>query len=62
MEWREVVWREAESLLNAGSRTQRQKVEDGITENAATMARLIASFPFPGYRTVRDAYCRAHVL
>jgi Family of unknown function (DUF5995) len=62
MGWREMVWREAESLLNAGSKRQRQKVVDGITENSAAMARLIASFPFPGYRPVRDAYCRAHVL
>jgi hypothetical protein len=60
--WREIVWREAEQLLNAKTQRQRQIVEDAIAENAALSARLIAAPPFPGYRPVRDAYCRAHVL
>jgi hypothetical protein len=62
MGWREIVWREAENLLNAKTQRQRQVVEDAITENSTAMARLIASVPFPGYRKVRDAYCVAHVL
>jgi hypothetical protein len=62
MAWREVVWREAEQLLNAKTPRQRQLVEDAIAENAALTARLIAAPPLPGYRPVRDAYCRAHVL
>jgi hypothetical protein len=62
MAWREVVWREAEQLLNAKTGRQRQLVEDAIAENAALTATLIATPPFPGYRPVRDAYCRAHVL
>jgi len=62
MAWREVVWREAEQLLNAKTPRQRQLVEDAIAENAALTATLIATPPFPGYRPVRDAYCRAHVL
>ena len=62
MAWREVVWREAEQLTGAKTPRQRQLVEDAIAENAALSARLIAATPFPGYRPVRDAYCRAHAL
>jgi hypothetical protein len=62
MGWREIVWREAEQLLNAKTPLQRRIVADGIAENAALTARLIAAPPFPGYRPVRDGYCRAHVL
>jgi Family of unknown function (DUF5995) len=59
--WREQVWRNAELLLDAPDTAVRQLVEANIETNAATWARLIATPQFqPGYRAVRDAYCRAH--
>jgi hypothetical protein len=61
-EWREQVWRNAERLLNATTPEQRAQVEATIEDNAATSARSIATIQTPpGYRAVRDAYCRAHL-
>jgi hypothetical protein len=57
--WREGVWRNAERLLNAGSRAERAEVADQIRANAAAWARAIAAVPQPGYRAERDAYCRS---
>ena len=57
--WREGAWRNAERLLNARTRRQRELVEATIEANAAIWARFIAGFEFPGYRGLRDTYCRA---
>jgi hypothetical protein len=57
--WREGVWRNAERLLDAKTKEERQQVADSIETNAATWANLIASGQVPpGYRAQRDAYCR----
>lgn len=59
--WREQVWRNAELLLDAPNQSLRQLVETNIETNAAAWARIIAAPQFqPGYRGVRDAYCRTH--
>ncbi len=58
--WRENVWRNAERLVNASSDAERALVTEQIQQNAAVQARLIAQatrMP-PGYRAVRDEYCR----
>jgi hypothetical protein len=55
--WREMVWRNAERLLNAKTDAERQAVTQQIQANAAGWATAIASVPFPGIRASRDAYC-----
>jgi hypothetical protein len=60
--WREGVWRNAERLLDAKTKAERQQVTDSIETNAATWANLIAANGTggpPGYRAQRDAYCRS---
>jgi hypothetical protein len=57
--WREIVWRNAERLLNARTRAERTQVALSIEEYAATSARLIAAGGLPGYGAERDAYCAA---
>ena len=58
--WRELVWRNAERLLNASTPAEKELVKQSIETNAATTAREIASQPqMPGYRAVRDAHCAA---
>jgi Family of unknown function (DUF5995) len=57
--WREVVWRNAERLLNADGRAQRTRVAESIEQYAAINGRLIAAGGLPGYATTRDAYCAA---
>jgi hypothetical protein len=60
--WREGVWRNAERLVNAKSKAERQQVIDSIEANAATWARMMAAPQIPpGYRAQRDSYCRAHL-
>jgi Family of unknown function (DUF5995) len=59
-EWREMVWRNAERLTNAGSDEERQQVVSSIEANAAAWAQAIATPQQPGYRAQRDAYCAAH--
>jgi Family of unknown function (DUF5995) len=58
-EWRENVWRNAERLLNAHTKAERDQVASQIQQNAATWARLMAAPQQPGYRASRDAYCHA---
>jgi hypothetical protein len=58
--WRELVWRNAEGLLDARTRLQHALLNGEIEGNAATTARMIAAFQLPGYRASRDAYCAAH--
>jgi Family of unknown function (DUF5995) len=57
--WREVVWRNAERLLNADTAAQRTRVAESIEQYAAINARLIAAAGLPGYGATRDAYCAA---
>jgi hypothetical protein len=59
--WRELVWRNAERLVNASSRAERTQVANQIEANAALWATLIALPPVPGYRAQRDAYCEAQL-
>ena len=56
--WREQVWRNAERLLNADDRAEREQVARQIQDNAANWARGIAAVEQEGYRATRDAYCR----
>jgi hypothetical protein len=55
--WRELVWRNAERLVNARSAAQRTQIALQIEDLAALQAQLIALVPQPGYRATRDAYC-----
>jgi Family of unknown function (DUF5995) len=55
--WRELVWRNAERLLDAKTDAQRQLVANQIQTNAALWAQGIAAVQVPGYRESRDAYC-----
>jgi Family of unknown function (DUF5995) len=55
--WRELVWRNAERLVNTDSPAERTQVARQIELNAALQAQLIALVPQPGYRATRDAYC-----
>lgn len=57
--WREQVWRNAERLVNAGSRSERREVALQIEANAEATARTIAAGGMPGYGPTRDAYCAA---
>jgi hypothetical protein len=56
-EWREQVWRNAESLIEAKTPADRQKVADQIQSYAAGWAQTIATKAMPGYGATRDAYC-----
>jgi Family of unknown function (DUF5995) len=56
--WRELVWRNAERLLNAENDAERKEVSDQIQSNAANWARGFAAVEQNGYRATRDAYCR----
>jgi hypothetical protein len=56
--WREMVWRNAERLLNAEDDAERKEVADQIQSNAANWARGFAAIEQNGHRTARDAYCR----
>ena len=57
--WREMVWRNAERLLNAKDDAERRQVAEQIQSNAANWARGMAAVEQGGYRETRDAYCRA---
>jgi Family of unknown function (DUF5995) len=57
--WREVVWRNAERLLNARNAAERTRVAQSIEDYAALNARLIAAASLHGYGATRDAYCAA---
>lgn len=56
--WRELAWRNAERLINARTRAERKVIDAEIDVNANTWARLIATPTQPGYRAVRDSWCR----
>jgi hypothetical protein len=59
--WRELVWRNAERLLNAKSDVQRARVTRQIQLNAGAWAKAIAIPPVPGATQIRDTYCAEHV-
>src|SRR4051812_25080543 len=56
-EWREQVWRNAERLISAKDKAERDSVADEIKSNAADWAQAMAAPQQPGYRATRDAYC-----
>ena len=55
--WRELVWRNAERLLNAKTDAERLAITQQIQANAALWAQSIAAVQVPGIRASRDAYC-----
>lgn len=55
--WRELVWRNAERLIEARDAGERAQVADQIRQQAALWAQGIAAPQQPGYRATRDAYC-----
>jgi len=55
--WREVVWRNAERLLNARTDAQRTRIAKQIQTNAAMWAKGLALVQVPGLRAQRDTYC-----
>lgn len=57
--WRELVWRNAERLVDADSPGERAQVADSIEQHAAMWAQSMAAPQQPGYRAARDAYCAA---
>jgi hypothetical protein len=60
---RENAWRNAESLVNAGSDSARANAEAGIEAQSVAFANSIrAANTIPGYGPTRDAYCRAHLM
>ncbi len=59
--WRELVWRNAEPLLDAKTDAQRQVVAKQIQTNAALWAQGIAAVQVPGIRASRDTYCAKRV-
>lgn len=61
--WRELVWRNAERLVNAKTDAQRATVTRQIQQMAAFEANLILLVGphLPGYAAQRDAYCQAHL-
>jgi hypothetical protein len=56
--WREGVWRNAERLLSARSKSERAQVAASIEAQAEASARAMAA-PQPGYGAQRDAYCKS---
>jgi hypothetical protein len=63
--WREVVWRDAERLVNAKTQVERNQVASQIQAYAAGWAQAIAAANLglpPGYRATRDAYCAGHPI
>jgi hypothetical protein len=60
-EWREVVWRNAERLVNATSDEERRAIAEDIRTRAADWARGMASVQTPGDRERRDSYCASRL-
>ena len=56
--WREGAWRNAERLMNARTPGERRRVAASIETNARIWADAIRSVEQPGYREVRDRFCR----
>jgi hypothetical protein len=60
--WREGAWRNAERLMNARTPAERRRVNDSIETNARVWAEAIRAGEWPGYRAVRDRFCRTHEM
>ncbi|GCD40042.1 hypothetical protein OEIGOIKO_07899 [Streptomyces chrestomyceticus JCM 4735] len=58
--WREQAWIYAQQLTAATTPAARRTVERRIEANAARWALLLNTVHVPGYRAVRDTYCRTH--
>ncbi|MFF4713483.1 DUF5995 family protein [Streptomyces eurythermus] len=58
--WRAQAWEHARQLVDAPDQAARDRVARRIETNAARWAQLLSAVRFPGYRAVRDDYCRAH--
>ena len=56
-EWREVVWRNAERLVNARNDAERAQIARQIQQHAGGWARGIALVEQRGHRATRDEYC-----
>jgi Family of unknown function (DUF5995) len=56
--WRHNAWTYARQLTTAHTTAQTQKAAAAIEANAAAWATLLAAVQVPGYRLVRDTYCR----
>ena len=59
--WREMVWRNAERLVNASSPAERTQVAQSIEAYAGLAAQTIAAAPAPGYGATRDEYCSSRL-
>jgi hypothetical protein len=58
--WREGAWRSAERLVAARTPEERRQAEDMVRTTSTLWAEFIRSGkPPPGWRTMRDAHCRA---
>jgi hypothetical protein len=57
--WREMVWRNAERMIEAADASARAQVADSIRQQAAMWATAMAAPQQQGYRATRDAYCAA---
>ncbi|WP_228973055.1 DUF5995 family protein [Streptomyces sp. DH12] len=57
--WRAQAWEHAAQLAAAPDQAARDRVVRKIETNAAQWAQLLGTASVPGYRTVRDEYCRA---
>ncbi|MEV5597399.1 DUF5995 family protein [Streptomyces sp. NPDC052496] len=58
--WREQAWVHAQQLTAATTPAARRETERRIETNAARWARLLNTVHVPGYRAMRDTYCRTH--
>ncbi|MFF9001905.1 DUF5995 family protein [Streptomyces achromogenes] len=58
--WRAQAWEHARQLVEAPDHAARDRVARGIETNAAQWAQLLSAVRVPGYRAVRDDYCRTH--
>ncbi|MFF8382321.1 DUF5995 family protein [Streptomyces kanasensis] len=56
--WRAQAWEHARQLAAAPDQAARDRVARRIETNAAQWAQLLGTVSVPGYRTVRDEYCR----
>lgn len=57
--WREQAWEHARQLAGAPDQRARDRVVRRIEANAGRWAGLLGTVRVPGYRTVRDTYCRS---
>lgn len=56
--WRAQAWKHARQLADAPDQAARDRVIRGIETNAARWAQLLGTVRVPGYRRIRDDYCR----